>query len=68
MISNSTVCPEVEGGGVQIWLGIQTRITAQHGNRIDDGHHLSGTESAILNRESGDSESCDSNRAIPRSL
>ena len=26
---------------------------------------LSGTESAILNRESGDSESCDSNRAIP---
>ena len=23
---------------------------------------------AILNRESGDSESCDSNRAIPRSL
>ena len=26
----------------------------------------SGTESAILNRESGDSESCDSNRAIPR--
>ena len=25
--------------------------------------HLSGTESAILNRESGDSESCDSNRA-----
>ena len=29
---------------------------------------LSGTESAILNRESGDSESCDSNRAIPRSL
>ena len=28
---------------------------------------LSGTESAILNRESGDSESCDSNRAIPRS-
>ena len=32
------------------------------------GNHLSGTESAILNRESGDSESCDSNRAIPRSL
>ena len=30
--------------------------------------HLSGTESAILNRESGDSESCDPNRAIPRSL
>ena len=30
-------------------------------------HSLSGTESAILNRESGDSESCDSNRAIPRS-
>ena len=30
--------------------------------------YLSGTESAILNRESGDSESCDSNRAIPRSL
>ena len=29
---------------------------------------FSGTESAILNRESGDSESCDSNRAIPRSL
>ena len=29
---------------------------------------LSGTESAILNRESGDSESCDSNRAIPRLL
>ena len=29
---------------------------------------LSGTESAILNRESSDSESCDSNRAIPRSL
>ena len=29
---------------------------------------LSGTESAIQNRESGDSESCDSNRAIPRSL
>ena len=27
----------------------------------------SGTESAILNRESGDSESRDSNRAIPRS-
>ena len=26
---------------------------------------LSGTESAILNRESGDSESCDSNRATP---
>ena len=26
---------------------------------------LSGTESAILNRESGDSESCDWNRAIP---
>ena len=26
---------------------------------------LSGTESAILNRESSDSESCDSNRAIP---
>ena len=29
---------------------------------------LSGTESAILNRESSDSESCDSIRAIPRSL
>ena len=29
---------------------------------------LSGTESAILNRESSDSGSCDSNRAIPRSL
>ena len=29
---------------------------------------LSGTESAILNRESSDSESCNSNRAIPRSL
>ena len=29
---------------------------------------LSGAESAILNRESSDSESCDSNRAIPRSL
>ena len=29
---------------------------------------LSGTESVILNRVSGDSESCDSNRAIPRSL
>ena len=29
---------------------------------------LSGTESAILNRESSDSESCDSNRATPRSL
>ena len=29
--------------------------------------YLSGTESAILNRESGDSESCDSNRLIPRS-
>ena len=28
---------------------------------------LSGTESAILNRESGDSESCDSNREVPRS-
>ena len=28
---------------------------------------LSGTESAILNRESGDSESCDSNCAIPGS-
>ena len=28
---------------------------------------LSGTESAILNRESDDSDSCDSNRAIPRS-
>ena len=28
---------------------------------------LSGTESAILNRESSDSESCGSNRAIPRS-
>ena len=28
---------------------------------------LSGTESAILNRESGDSGSCDSKRAIPRS-
>ena len=28
---------------------------------------LSGTESAILNRESGDSESCDSNHAMPRS-
>ena len=27
---------------------------------------LSGTESAILNRELGDSESCDSNRAIAR--
>ena len=26
---------------------------------------LSGTESAILNRDSSDSESCDSNRAIP---
>ena len=32
------------------------------------GQGLSGTESAILNRESSDSESCDSNRAIPRSL
>ena len=31
-------------------------------------HNLSGTESAILNRESSDSNSCDSNRAIPRSL
>ena len=29
---------------------------------------LSGTELVILNRESGDSESYDSNRAIPRSL
>ena len=29
---------------------------------------LSGTELAILNRELSDSESCDSNRAIPRSL
>ena len=29
---------------------------------------LSGTELAILNRESSDSESGDSNRAIPRSL
>ena len=29
---------------------------------------LSGTESAILNRELRDSESCDSIRAIPRSL
>ena len=29
---------------------------------------LSGTESAILNRESSDSDSCDSNRAIPRPL
>ena len=29
---------------------------------------LSGTDSAILNRESSDSESCDSNRAIPRLL
>ena len=27
---------------------------------------LSGTESAILNRESSDSESCDSNRAISK--
>ena len=26
------------------------------------GPHLSGTELAILNRESGDSESCDSSR------
>ena len=32
------------------------------------GRELSGTESAILNRESSDSESCDSNRAMPRSL
>ena len=31
------------------------------------GPELSGTESAILNRESGDSASRDSNRAIPRS-
>ena len=30
--------------------------------------YLSGTESAILNRESSDSESCDLNRVIPRSL
>ena len=30
--------------------------------------YLSGTESAILNRESGDSESCGSNHAIPESL
>ena len=30
-------------------------------------HELSGTELAILNRESGDSETCDSNRVIPRS-
>ena len=30
-----------------------------------DSSVLSGTESAILNRESSDSESCDSNRAIP---
>ena len=29
---------------------------------------LVALKSAILNRESGDSESCDSNRAIPRSL
>ena len=29
---------------------------------------LSGTESVILSQESSDSESCDSNRAIPRSL
>ena len=34
----------------------------------DLGQDLSGTESAILSRESCDSESCNSNRAIPRSL
>ena len=32
------------------------------------GTELSGTESAILNGELSASESCDSNRAIPRSL
>ena len=32
------------------------------------GIAVSGIESAIPNRESSDSESCDSNRAIPRSL
>ena len=32
------------------------------------GKNLVGTESAILNRESSDSESCDLNRAMPRSL
>ena len=37
-------------------------------NSIPPVSPISGTESAILNRESVDSESCDSNRAIPRSL
>ena len=37
-------------------------------NLVRKGPLLSSTESAILNRESGDSEPCDSNRAIPRSL
>ena len=35
---------------------------------VSIGQRLSGTESAILNRESSDSEKCDSNRVIPRSL
>ena len=32
------------------------------------GPELGGTESAIPNREVGDSESCDSNRAMSRSF
>ena len=45
-----------------------SEIKGVHLHPLNFGVRLSGTESAILNRESGDSESCDSNRAIPMSL
>ena len=59
-----------------IWLGGQEELTdpKHHTNSTKElfrtirALYLSDTESAILNQESGDSESCDSNGAIPRSL
>ena len=52
------------------WLRGERALSFGHLPMSHDGkkyHVHSGTESAILNYESGDSESDDSNRAFPRS-
>ena len=51
-----------------VWPAMQATAMPNRYRCGSNDANLSGTESAILNRESGGSEWCDSNRAIPRSL
>ena len=71
VISSTIAWYDALGGSLALETGIKTffgKPDARQLLRTMFGALLSGTESAILNRESSDSESCDSNRAIPRLL